>query len=80
MFAGDAVDEILQREFKGPDLGAIAVRWRADIEALLAEATLSIPADQWMDGGGREGRHSEYFGYLLAEMQHLHRSFPGATW
>jgi ring-1,2-phenylacetyl-CoA epoxidase subunit PaaC len=80
MFAGDAVDEILQREFNGPDLGDIAVRWRADMEALLVEATLSVPEDPWMDGGGRDGRHSEHFGYLLAEMQHLHRSFPGASW
>ena len=80
MFEGDAVDEILQREFNGPDLGEIAVRWRADIEALLAEATLAVPEDQWMDRGGRDGRHTEHFGYLLAEMQHLHRSFPGASW
>ncbi|MEQ9563243.1 MAG: 1,2-phenylacetyl-CoA epoxidase subunit PaaC, partial [Woeseiaceae bacterium] len=80
MFEGDAVDEILQREFNGPDLGEIAVRWRADMEVLLAEATLAVPEDQWMDGGGRDGRHSEHFGYLLAEMQHLHRSFPGASW
>jgi ring-1,2-phenylacetyl-CoA epoxidase subunit PaaC len=80
MFEGDAVDEILQREFNGPNLGEIAVRWRADIEALLVEATLPVPKDQWMDGGGRDGRHTEHFGYLLAEMQHLHRSFPGSSW
>jgi ring-1,2-phenylacetyl-CoA epoxidase subunit PaaC len=24
--------------------------------------------------------HTEAFGYLLAEMQHLHRSHPGASW
>ena len=31
-------------------------------------------------GGGRRGLHTEHLGYLLAEMQHLHRSHPGATW
>ena len=31
-------------------------------------------------GGGRHGLHTEELGYLLAEMQHLHRSHPGATW
>jgi ring-1,2-phenylacetyl-CoA epoxidase subunit PaaC len=39
-----------------------------------------MPADQWMDSGGRQGRHTEHFGYLLAEMQYLQRSFPGASW
>jgi ring-1,2-phenylacetyl-CoA epoxidase subunit PaaC len=33
-----------------------------------------------MQRGGRSGRHSEHLGHLLAEMQHLQRSYPGATW
>jgi ring-1,2-phenylacetyl-CoA epoxidase subunit PaaC len=35
---------------------------------------------KWHPTGGREGVHGEAFGYLIAEMQHLHRSFPGASW
>jgi ring-1,2-phenylacetyl-CoA epoxidase subunit PaaC len=31
-------------------------------------------------GGGRFGLHTEALGYLLAELQHLARSHPGATW
>jgi ring-1,2-phenylacetyl-CoA epoxidase subunit PaaC len=80
MFAGDAVDEALRREFNGPDLQRIATQWRASVEDLLAEATLPVPADQWMDGGGRQGRHGEHFGFLLAEMQSMQRTFPGASW
>jgi ring-1,2-phenylacetyl-CoA epoxidase subunit PaaC len=80
MFAGDDVDNIVRREYRGPDLDAMALRWRAEIEDLLAQATLPVPDDQWMDGGGRQGRHSEHFGYLLAEMQYMQRSFPGASW
>ncbi|MEP6666416.1 MAG: Phenylacetic acid catabolic protein [Nocardioidaceae bacterium] len=30
--------------------------------------------------GGRRGIHTEKMGYLLAEMQHLARSHPGARW
>ncbi|HEX6485682.1 MAG TPA: Phenylacetic acid catabolic protein [Nocardioidaceae bacterium] len=30
--------------------------------------------------GGRRGVHTEQMGYLLAEMQHLARSHPGASW
>lgn len=80
LFAGDAVDAVLQQEFNGPDLVRIRERWRADLAELLASATLTMPEDGWMDKGGREGRHTENFGYLLAEMQYLQRSFPGARW
>lgn len=52
----------------------------ARIEPVLAQATLVVPAVQPVRGGGRQGLHTEEMGYLLAEMQHLHRSYPGATW
>jgi ring-1,2-phenylacetyl-CoA epoxidase subunit PaaC len=48
---------------------------------VLAEATLKMPAaDAWMQSGGRQGRHTEAFGFLLAEMQFLQRAYPGAEW
>ncbi|MEP9364571.1 1,2-phenylacetyl-CoA epoxidase subunit PaaC [Nocardioides sp. CN2-186] len=50
------------------------------VEDVLAEATLTVPQVAPAVGGGRQGLHTEELGYLLAEMQHLHRSHPGATW
>ena len=50
------------------------------IRAVVAEATLAVPDVAPVVGGGRRGLHTEHLGYLLAEMQHLHRSHPGATW
>ena len=44
------------------------------------EATLRRPAGTWAQRGGRQGRHSEHLGFLLAEMQHLQRTHPGARW
>lgn len=80
MFAGDEVDALLRDELDGPDLEAIHAHWRTDIAAVLDEATLSMPEDGWMDGGGRRGVHTEHLGYLIAEMQHLQRTYPGADW
>jgi ring-1,2-phenylacetyl-CoA epoxidase subunit PaaC len=80
MFDGDTVDDIVREAIGGPDLAEIALRWQADIVKVLREATLDMPGEQWMQRGGRQGRHTEHFGFLLAEMQHLHRSFPGASW
>lgn len=59
---------------------ALETLWRATVEEVLAEATLAVPATDWRPTGGRQGTHTETFGYLLAEMQHLHRSHPGVTW
>jgi len=54
--------------------------WNRAVDAMCARATLTRPADGWMQSGGREGRHSEHLGYLLAELQFLPRSHPGAVW
>ncbi|MCH7829231.1 MAG: phenylacetate-CoA oxygenase subunit PaaC [Proteobacteria bacterium] len=80
MFVADAVDTVVHESFAGPDLEAVAVLWRRDVAAVVEQATLALPGDQAMASGGKDGRHSEHFGFLLAEMQTMQRSFPGATW
>jgi ring-1,2-phenylacetyl-CoA epoxidase subunit PaaC len=53
----------------------------ARVTAVVDEATLELPNDsRWRSRGGRAGIHSAPMGHLLAEMQHLARSHPGATW
>ena len=54
--------------------------WQATITSVLDEATLSLPTSDWMQRGGRSGRHSEHLGHLLSELQSMQRTFPGATW
>jgi ring-1,2-phenylacetyl-CoA epoxidase subunit PaaC len=55
--------------------------WLANVGGTLAEATLAMPApDAWMQTGGKQGRHTEHMGYLLAEMQFLQRAYPGQQW
>jgi ring-1,2-phenylacetyl-CoA epoxidase subunit PaaC len=51
-----------------------------DVVRVVERATLTVPDVPPALGGGREGLHTEHLGLLLAEMQHLHRSHPGATW
>ncbi len=50
------------------------------IAAVVDEATLELPQVTPAVSRGREGIHTEHLGYLLAEMQHLTRSHPGASW
>ena len=80
LFAPDEIDNMFEAEFDGPDLHDIRERWQANVEAIVKQATLAMPEDAWMASGGKEGRHSEHFGFLIAEMQYLQRTHPGATW
>ncbi|MEP6649588.1 MAG: 1,2-phenylacetyl-CoA epoxidase subunit PaaC [Lapillicoccus sp.] len=51
------------------------------VQRIVEAATLTLPEPPtWRSRGGRQGVHSAPMGYLLAEMQHLARSHPGATW
>ncbi len=80
MFEADEIDTIVEKAYDGPNLEELRERWRADIEAILVNATLDRPEDGWMASGGKAGRHSEHLGYMIAEMQYLQRSHPGASW
>ena len=80
MFAADEVDAIFAESFAGPNLDAIRDQWRTNVRAILDEATLAMPEDAWMASGGKQGRHSEHLGYMIAEMQYLQRTYPGASW
>ncbi|GHJ40297.1 1,2-phenylacetyl-CoA epoxidase subunit PaaC [Streptomyces sp. TS71-3] len=68
----------------GVDWAALESEWLASVTAVLQEATLTVPEGPrrgaWTAGAGRQGVHTEPFGRMLAEMQHLHRSHPGASW
>jgi len=55
-------------------------QWMSNVKAVLDEATLTMPSDEWMQEGGKTGSHTEHLGYILAEMQFLPRAYPDATW
>lgn len=80
MFTVADDEALLVAEGIVPDPASLHAPWMATVSSILSEATLTLPAGGWMQGGGRIGRHSEHLGHLLAEMQHLQRTFPGANW
>jgi ring-1,2-phenylacetyl-CoA epoxidase subunit PaaC len=62
------------------DPTAFRTQWLETVSSVLREATLTLPKSDWMQRGGRDGRHSEHLGHLLSELQSMQRTFPGATW
>jgi ring-1,2-phenylacetyl-CoA epoxidase subunit PaaC len=81
VFNYDAVDEAMVAAGVAPSAAMLREQWLAHVSDILGEATLTMPpADAWMQKGGKQGRHTEHLGYLLAEMQFLQRAYPGSEW
>jgi ring-1,2-phenylacetyl-CoA epoxidase subunit PaaC len=63
------------------DPSEFADEWHDRVGRVIDESTCARPDPaSYQHSGGREGRHTEAMGFLLAEFQHVARSHPGATW
>jgi ring-1,2-phenylacetyl-CoA epoxidase subunit PaaC len=80
LFVADEVDTALAASGVAPDLTVLQPRWLARIDEVLKEATLTRPAPIAYQWHGKRGVHTEHLGHMLAEMQHLQRTYPGAQW
>jgi ring-1,2-phenylacetyl-CoA epoxidase subunit PaaC len=81
LFSSDVVDEAMAELGIAPLPGTLHAKWMSHLTQSFDAATLTLPpADAWMHSGGKQGRHSEHLGYMLAEMQFLQRAYPGAQW
>ncbi|MCD6079794.1 MAG: phenylacetate-CoA oxygenase, PaaI subunit [Ramlibacter sp.] len=80
LFAADEVDAGAAKAGLGPRWSELKDAWRADMQRILDEAQLQVPRDVNFLSAGKSGRHSEHMGFLLAEMQHLQRAYPGGVW
>lgn len=80
LFFENEVDEILVGEGIVPSAEDIYPVWEKTLNEVFESATLSLPKNNWKFQGGREGRHSEHMGFLLAEMQYMQRTYPNMEW
>ena len=84
MFVDDATDRAMAEAGIAPLPSGLRAEWERTVADVLAEATLVHPGQVWQHGvkgrGGKTGVHSEYLGFILAEMQFLQRAYPGARW
>jgi ring-1,2-phenylacetyl-CoA epoxidase subunit PaaC len=75
-----ATDDLVQRLDAAVDPSTLEEEWLRRVTEVIDASTCERPTSSYQHSGGREGRHTEHFGYLLAEMQHVARSHPGASW
>jgi ring-1,2-phenylacetyl-CoA epoxidase subunit PaaC len=83
LFAADDIDRAMRDAGVAPDLAALRATWESLVGDVVDRATLTIPNDTPRapgTRGGRTGAHTEFLGHMLAEMQIIARSHPGATW
>jgi ring-1,2-phenylacetyl-CoA epoxidase subunit PaaC len=64
----------------GPDIAFLKSEWLQKVAAVFTNAQFDVPQQTGFQYGGKEGRHTEHLGYLLAEMQYLQRAYPNAAW
>jgi ring-1,2-phenylacetyl-CoA epoxidase subunit PaaC len=80
LFEMDNIEAEMNERGIGIDLADLRQPWVEQVTKTLAEATLSVPTETWMQFGGKRGLHTEKLGYILAEMQFVQRTYPGAQW
>ena len=80
LFLTDDREQALAAQKIAVDAATLESAWRSQVTDVLTRATLRVPDSTWMQRGGRQGRHTEHLGHMLAEMQIVARSFPGASW
>ena len=64
----------------GIDVSKLKEPWMNQVKEIFSEATLKIPGKIFMQGGGKEGKHTEHLGYILTELQYMQRIYPGCDW
>ncbi|MBL7763752.1 MAG: phenylacetate-CoA oxygenase subunit PaaC [Chitinophagaceae bacterium] len=64
----------------GVDLNLINPKWEEKVKEIFTEATLPLPGKTFYQAGGKEGKHTEHLGYILAEMQYMQRAYPNSEW
>jgi ring-1,2-phenylacetyl-CoA epoxidase subunit PaaC len=64
----------------GIDVTSLKYEWSKKVKTVFDDAALPVPANVFMQEGGKQGRHTEHLGYILAELQYMQRAYPGCEW
>lgn len=75
----DAATALLESDIS-VDVAALKETCMAEVAELLAVAQLQVPDNPYAKKGGKQGRHSEHMGYLLADLQYMQRTYPNMSW
>ena len=80
LFEISEAEEAMISEGVGADLNKIKPLYDQKLKEIFEEATLKIPEISWFQSGGKNGKHSEFMGHILSEMQYMQRAYPNMEW
>lgn len=79
-FIENETDKEMLKQNIGVDLSLVKENWLQKVNEIMYMAHLVIPVNDFLLTGGKDGKHSEYLGFILAEMQFLPNKYPDAKW
>lgn len=80
LFHQTEADKAMVAEGVGVDVTKLKDAYYEEVNAVLEEATLSVPESKYFQKGGKQGIHTEHMGYLLADLQYMQRTYPNMEW
>ena len=80
LFSATSYELQVASDGTGIDVSKLKEQWMTKVKEIFSEATLPIPGKTFVQGGGKEGRHTEHLGYILTELQYMQRTYPGCDW
>jgi len=80
LFSATSYELQVASDGTGIDVSKLKEQWMTKVKEIFSEATLPIPGKTFVQGGGKEGRHTEHLAYILTELQYMQRTYPGCDW
>ncbi|WCE30902.1 1,2-phenylacetyl-CoA epoxidase subunit PaaC [Vibrio sp. SCSIO 43137] len=80
MFIPGAEEQALAEAGVIADMSQLKAQWLENVQADLSKSNLTLPELRYAHTGGKEGKHSEYLGFVLAELQYMQRTYPNQQW
>lgn len=80
LFHSDDVERRLAEQGIAVNPESLQAPWLQIVQQVLQEAALQLPEEEAYRHGGKQGKHTEHLGFMLAEMQFLQRAYPSCRW
>lgn len=80
LFHQTEADKVAVKEGYGVEVTTFKKAYYENVTEVLKKATLEVPDQKYFQKGGKNGVHTEHMGFLLADMQYMQKTFPGAKW
>lgn len=80
LFQQTETETIMIKEGIAVDTSILKEEYYNKVSEILNEATLEIPESKYFQKGGKQGKHTEHLGFLLADLQYMQRTYPNMQW